>query len=57
MTIEDLTLDTTQSIDIFFDIGDVFRSVVHTPGGGIYHPKRRIDAGGPRYLAGRPVVP
>ena len=32
MTIEDLTLDTTQSIDIKADIGDVFRSVIRRLG-------------------------
>ena len=34
MTIEDLTLDNTQSIDIKADIGDVFRSVLHRMGEG-----------------------
>ncbi len=34
MTIDDLTLDTAQSIDIKADIGDVFRSVVHRLGEG-----------------------
>ncbi len=34
MTIDDLTLDTTQSIDIKADIGDVFRSVLHRLGEG-----------------------
>ena len=34
MTIEDLTLDITQSIDIKADIGDVFRSVLHRFGEG-----------------------
>lgn len=34
MTVEDLTLDTTQSIDIKADIGDVFRSVAHRLGEG-----------------------
>ncbi len=34
MTIEELTLDTTQSIDIRADIGDVFRSVLHRLGEG-----------------------
>jgi hypothetical protein len=32
MTLDDLKLDTTQSIDIKADIGDVFRSVVHRLG-------------------------
>ena len=35
MTLSDLTLDTTQSIDIKADIGDVFRSVLHRLGEGI----------------------
>jgi hypothetical protein len=34
MTIDDLTLDTTQSIDIQADIGEVFRSVLHRMGEG-----------------------
>jgi len=34
MTIEDLTLDTTQSTDIKADIGDVFRSLLHRLGEG-----------------------
>ena len=34
MTINDLTLDTTQSIDIKADIGTVFRSMVHRLGEG-----------------------
>ncbi len=39
MTIEDLTLDTTQSIDIKADIGDVFRSVVQRLGEGFTNLK------------------
>ena len=38
MTIEDLTLDTAQSIDIKADIGDVFRSVLHRLGEGFAKP-------------------
>jgi len=38
MTIDDLTLDTTQSIDITADIGDVFRSVLHRFGEGFAKP-------------------
>ncbi|MEP7355137.1 MAG: SRPBCC domain-containing protein [Acidobacteriota bacterium] len=38
MTIEDLTLDTTQSIDIKADIGDVYRSVMHRLGEGLTKP-------------------
>src|SRR4051812_29031205 len=34
MKIDDLTLDTTQSIDVQADIGDVFRSVLHRLGEG-----------------------
>jgi hypothetical protein len=34
MKLEDLTLDTTQSIDVQADIGDVFRSVLHRLGEG-----------------------
>jgi hypothetical protein len=34
MTLDDLTLDITQSIDIKADIGDVFRSVLHRLGEG-----------------------
>ena len=34
MTSDDLTLDTTQSIDIKADIGDVFRCVLHRLGEG-----------------------
>src|SRR5579862_3935885 len=39
MTLDDLTLDTTQSIDIKADIGDVFRSVVHRLGEGSTNTK------------------
>src|SRR3954467_515897 len=39
MTIEDFTLDTTQSIDIKADIGDVFRSVLHRLGEGNTNPQ------------------
>ena len=38
MTIDDLTLDTTQSIDIKADIGDVYRSVLHRLGEGFAKP-------------------
>jgi hypothetical protein len=38
MTLNDLTLDTTQSIDIKADIGDVFRSVLHRLGEGFASP-------------------
>src|SRR5882757_373554 len=38
MTIDDLTLDATQSIDIKADIGDVFRSVLHRFGEGFTKP-------------------
>ena len=34
MTVEDLVLDTTQSIDIKADIGEVFRSMLHRLGEG-----------------------
>src|SRR5215467_11961516 len=39
MTIDDLTLDTTQSIDIKADIGTVFRSVLHRLGEGFTNPQ------------------
>jgi hypothetical protein len=39
MTIEDLTMDTSQSIDIKADIGDVFRSVLHRLGEGFTNPQ------------------
>ncbi len=39
MTLEDLTLDITQSIDIKADIGDVYRSVLHRLGEGNMTPK------------------
>src|SRR5438270_13619844 len=39
VTIEDLTLDTTQSIDIKADIGSVFRSVLHRLGEGFVNPQ------------------
>lgn len=35
MTLEDLTLDITQTIDIKADIGDVYRTVLHRLGEGI----------------------
>src|ERR1700726_514581 len=38
MTIDDLTLDSTQSIDIKADVGDVFRSVLHRFGEGFTKP-------------------
>ena len=38
MLLDDLTLDTTQSIDIKADIGDVFRSVLHRFGEGLTKP-------------------
>src|SRR5579871_855765 len=38
MTINDLTMDTTQSIDIRADIGDVYRSVLHRLGEGFTKP-------------------
>ena len=34
MTLDDLTLDITQSIDVKADIGDVFRSTLHRLGEG-----------------------
>ena len=39
MTIDDLTLDSTQSIDIKADIGDVYRSVLHRLGEGFTNPQ------------------
>jgi len=39
MTLNELTLDTTQSVDIKADIGDVFRSVLHRLGQGFTNPK------------------
>lgn len=39
MTIDDLTLDTTQAIDIQADIGTVFRSVLHRLGEGNTNPQ------------------
>jgi hypothetical protein len=39
MTLDDLTLDITQSIDIRADIGDVFRSVLHRLGEGSTNEK------------------
>jgi Activator of Hsp90 ATPase homolog 1-like protein len=39
VTIDDLTLDATQSIDIKADIGDVFRSVLHRFGDGFTNPQ------------------
>jgi hypothetical protein len=38
MTIDDLTVDIKQSIDIKADIGDVFRSVLHRFGEGFSKP-------------------
>ena len=34
MTLSDLTLDITESMDVKADIGDVFRSVLHRLGEG-----------------------
>ncbi len=39
MTINDLLLDTTQSIDVKADIGDVFKSVLHRLGEGFTNPQ------------------
>ena len=39
MTLDDLTFDTTQSIDVKADIGDVFRSVLHRLGEGSTNPQ------------------
>src|SRR5579872_4458259 len=39
MTLDDLTLDITQNIDIKADIGDVFRSVLHRLGEGSTNAK------------------
>ncbi len=39
MTLDDLTLDATQSIDIKADIGDVFRSMLHRFGEGSTNAK------------------
>jgi hypothetical protein len=39
VTIEDLTLDTTQSIDVHADIEDVFGSVLHQFGEGLRNPQ------------------
>jgi hypothetical protein len=39
MTLNDLTLDATQSIDIKAGIGDVFRSVLHRLGEGSTNPQ------------------
>jgi len=38
MTLDDLTLDTAQGIDIKADIGDVFRSLLHRFGEGFTKP-------------------
>jgi len=38
MTIDDLTLDTVQSIEIKADIGNVYRSVLHRLGDGFSKP-------------------
>src|ERR1700754_678443 len=39
VTLDDLKLDTSQSIEIKADIGDVFRSVLHRLGGGFANPQ------------------
>jgi hypothetical protein len=39
MTLDDLTLDLTQSIDVKAGIGDVYRSVLHRLGEGITNPQ------------------
>ena len=39
MTLDELTLDITQEIDVKADIGDVFRSVVHRLGEGSTTPQ------------------
>jgi Activator of Hsp90 ATPase homolog 1-like protein len=42
VTFEDLTLDTTQSIDIKADISGVFRSVLHRLGEGFANPQGEL---------------
>ncbi|MBV9500256.1 MAG: SRPBCC domain-containing protein, partial [Acidobacteriaceae bacterium] len=39
VTVEELTLDTTQSIEIQADIGSVFRSVLYRLGEGFVNPQ------------------
>lgn len=39
MTLEDLTLDSTQSVDIKADLEDVFRSMLHRFGAGFTNPQ------------------
>lgn len=39
MTLEDLTLDVTLTIDVKADIGSVFRSVIHRMGEGSTNPQ------------------
>jgi hypothetical protein len=39
MTIDEMTMDSTQSIDIKADIGAVFRAVLHRLGEGFTNPQ------------------
>lgn len=39
MTVDDLTIDITHSIDIEADIGNVFRSTLHRLGEGFANPR------------------
>ncbi len=42
MTIDELTLDTTQAVDIKADIGDVFRTILHRFGEGFTNPQGEL---------------
>ena len=57
MTLDDLTLDITQSIDIKADIGDVFRSVLYRLGEGSTNAQGESMQMTLEAVAGRPLVP
>jgi hypothetical protein len=53
MTLDELTLDISQSIDVKADIGDVFRCVLHRLGEGSTNARGRIDGDDARGVAGQ----
>jgi hypothetical protein len=56
MTLDELILDISQSIDVKADFGDVFRCVLHRLGEGSTNAPGRIDGDDAGGVAGRPLV-
>jgi hypothetical protein len=57
VTIDDSTLDITQSIDIRADIGDVFHSLLHRLGEGFTKPQGESLQMTMEQWPGGPLVP